>query len=66
MVVQNISSNGKETDLTFTIKNEDLFKTQKLLKKLLIGQDMISDMQSMHQKSRKRLDGHLKKILILP
>ena len=33
MVVQNISSNGKETDLTFTIKNEDLFKTQKLLKK---------------------------------
>ena len=24
MVVQNISSNGKETDLTFTIKNEDL------------------------------------------
>ncbi len=33
MVVQNISSNGKETDLTFTIKNEDLLKTQKLLKK---------------------------------
>ena len=24
MVVQNISSNKKETDLTFTIKNEDL------------------------------------------
>ena len=33
MLVQNISSNGKETDLTFTIKNEDLLKTQKLLKK---------------------------------
>ena len=33
MVVQNISSNGKETDLTFTIRNEDLLKTQKLLKK---------------------------------
>ena len=33
MVVQNISSNGKETDLTFTIKNEDLKKTEKLLKK---------------------------------
>ncbi len=32
MVVQNISANGKETDLTFTIKNEDLFKTKKLLK----------------------------------
>ena len=27
MVVQNISSNGKETDLTFTIKTEDLRKT---------------------------------------
>ena len=33
MVVQNILSNGKEPDLTFTIKNEDLLKTQKLLKK---------------------------------
>ena len=33
MVVQNISSNQKETDLTFTIKNEDLFKTEKLIKK---------------------------------
>ena len=33
MVVQNISANGKETDLTFTIKTEDLNKTQKLLKK---------------------------------
>ena len=33
MVVQNISANGKETDLTFTIKNEDLNKTEKLIKK---------------------------------
>ena len=33
MVVQNISANGKETDLTFTIKSEDLYKTQKLIKK---------------------------------
>ncbi len=32
MVVQNISSDGKETDLTFTIKNDDLIKTEKLLK----------------------------------
>ncbi len=32
MVVQNISSNKKETDLTFTIKNEDLTKTVKLIK----------------------------------
>ena len=32
MVVQNISLNGKETDLTFTIKNEDITKTEKLLK----------------------------------
>jgi aspartate kinase len=31
MVVQNISANGKETDLTFTIKNEDLNKTKKIL-----------------------------------
>ena len=31
MVVQNISSNGKETDLTFTIKNEDLNKTKKMI-----------------------------------
>ena len=28
MVVQNISANGKETDLTFTIKTEDLNKTK--------------------------------------
>ena len=31
MVVQNISSNQKETDLTFTIKNDDLLKTKKLI-----------------------------------
>ena len=32
MVVQNISANGKETDLTFTIKSEDLNKTKNLIK----------------------------------
>ncbi|MDA9687562.1 aspartate kinase [Candidatus Pelagibacter sp.] len=32
MVVQNISLNGKETDLTFTIKAEDIKKTEKLIK----------------------------------
>ena len=32
MVVQNISANGKETDLTFTINSDDLSKTTKLLK----------------------------------
>ena len=32
MVVQNISLNGKETDLTFTIKSEDLKKTEKTIK----------------------------------
>ena len=32
MVVQNISPNGKETDLTFTIKREDLTKTKKIIK----------------------------------
>ena len=31
MVVQNISANGKETDLTFTIKSEDLAKTKKII-----------------------------------
>ena len=30
MVVQNISANGKETDLTFTIKSNDLSKTRKI------------------------------------
>ncbi len=32
MVVQNISLDGKETDLTFTIKADDLKKTEKLIK----------------------------------
>tara|TARA_B100001559_G_scaffold208720_1_gene174944 strand:- start:101 stop:1312 length:1212 start_codon:yes stop_codon:yes gene_type:complete len=32
MVVQNISLNGKETDMTFTIKSDDLKKTEKLIK----------------------------------
>ena len=32
MVVQNISADGRETDLTFTINSEDLYKTKKLLK----------------------------------
>jgi aspartate kinase len=32
MVVQNISANGKETDLTFTIKTEDLNKIKKIIK----------------------------------
>ena len=31
MVVQNISANGKETDLTFTIKSDDLNKTRKII-----------------------------------
>ena len=31
MVVQNISANGQETDLTFTIKTEDLNKTKKII-----------------------------------
>ena len=33
MVVQNISGFGRFTDITFTIKKEDLAKTQKLIKK---------------------------------
>ena len=33
MVVQNISANGKETDITFTVKREDLQNTIRLLKK---------------------------------
>ena len=48
MVVQNISANGKETDLTFTIKTEDLNKTRKIIKanksikfrKLLLKKDV--------------------------
>ena len=31
MVVQNVSANGKETDLTFTIKTDDLKKTKKII-----------------------------------
>ena len=33
MVVQNISSDGRETDLTFTIKSYDLSKTKKIINK---------------------------------
>ena len=48
MVVQNISANGKETDLTFTIKTEDLYKTKKIIRenknikfrKLLLKKDV--------------------------
>ena len=48
MVVQNISANGKETDLTFTIKSEDLIKTKKIIeqnrdinfRKLLLKKDV--------------------------
>tara|TARA_B100000989_G_scaffold298368_1_gene287342 strand:+ start:32695 stop:33909 length:1215 start_codon:yes stop_codon:yes gene_type:complete len=48
MVVQNISSSGKETDLTFTIKSDDLSKTKKLIqnnrlvkyKKLIINDNV--------------------------
>ena len=32
MVIQNISPDGKETDLTFTIKRNDLSKAIKLIK----------------------------------
>ena len=48
MVVQNISANGKETDLTFTIKTDDLNKTRKIIesnknikfRKLLLKKDV--------------------------
>ena len=45
MVVQNISSNGKETDLTFTIKSYDLEKTKKIIKnnKFISFKKMIFD-----------------------
>ncbi len=33
MVVQNISADGKQTDLTFTIKSNDLNKTKKIIYK---------------------------------
>ena len=48
MVVQNISADSRETDLTFTIKVEDLIKTKKLLennksikfKKLIVNKNV--------------------------
>ncbi len=48
MVVQNISANSRETDLTFTIRLEDLIKTKKLLqnnklikfKKLIVNKNV--------------------------
>ncbi len=48
MVVQNVSANGKETDLTFTIKTDDLNKTKKIIesnnninfRKLLLKKDV--------------------------
>ena len=48
MVVQNISANSRETDLTFTIKLEDLSKTRRILennnsikfKKLLVNKNV--------------------------
>ena len=45
MVVQNISANGKETDLTFTIKSEDLNKTKKIISqnKKINFRDLIFD-----------------------
>ena len=33
MVIQNISSDQKTTDITFTIKRDDLLKTKEILKK---------------------------------
>ena len=33
MVVQNISADGKQTDLTFTIKSNDLSKTKNIINK---------------------------------
>ena len=45
MVVQNISANGKETDLTFTIKSDDLNKTKKIIlqNKKINFRDLIFD-----------------------
>jgi len=45
MVVQNISANGKETDLTFTIKSDDLNKTKKIIldNKSVIYRDLLFD-----------------------
>ena len=33
MVIQNVSSDGKTTDITFTVKREDLKKSLEILKK---------------------------------
>ena len=45
MVVQNISANGKETDLTFTIKSDDLNKTKKIISnnKSIVYRDLLFD-----------------------
>ncbi len=45
MVVQNISANGRETDLTFTIKSDDLSKTKKIIlqNKKINFRDLIFD-----------------------
>ena len=45
MVVQNISADGKETDLTFTIKSDDLNKTKKIIlnNKDIIYKDLLFD-----------------------
>ncbi len=45
MVVQNISANGEETDLTFTIKSDDLSKTKKIIlqNKKINFRDLIFD-----------------------
>ena len=45
MVVQNISANGKETDLTFTIKSDELSKTKKIIlqNKKINFRDLIFD-----------------------
>ena len=45
MVVQNISANGQETDLTFTIKLDDLSKTKKIIlqNKKINFRDLIFD-----------------------
>tara|TARA_A100001015_G_scaffold58637_1_gene64607 strand:+ start:1 stop:1212 length:1212 start_codon:yes stop_codon:yes gene_type:complete len=34
MVIQNISSDQKTTDITFTVKRDDVFKTKKILKEI--------------------------------
>ena len=55
MVVQNISANGKETDLTFTIKSEDIKKTEKLLKnnkKIKFRNKEIENLIAINKKNR--------------